>query len=236
MKFITEEDLRDTYRKEPFTTYEIEPGTRLTPGARQFLADRGIIMIDDEQWVKSYTVTSSDDPIQPETEKTVKAVCQTTTDWRKKKFFCKLRSTEVLFLSAEQELLQKDILMAQSIVNMGKEFAAIRAFAEGGSFTENVCCQACTGIKEQDFCCDLGDCFEINEFHMQLEKSKEILSLHTLRCALREIEPAAMEAYEGNEEEMNLCCEIIAKVNKLINVLSQMICMAVGGKECQRRD
>ena len=46
MKFITEDELRFLYRKEPFTTYEPEPGTRLTPGARQFLLDRGIDMYD----------------------------------------------------------------------------------------------------------------------------------------------------------------------------------------------
>ena len=42
MKFITEQDLRSRYRAEPFTSYTPEPGTRLTPGARQFLTDRGI--------------------------------------------------------------------------------------------------------------------------------------------------------------------------------------------------
>lgn len=46
MKFITEAELRDTYRIHPFTTYEVEPGTRLTPGARQFLSDRGIHSYD----------------------------------------------------------------------------------------------------------------------------------------------------------------------------------------------
>ena len=40
MKFITEQDLRSRYRAEPFTSYTPEPGTRLTPGARQFLTDR----------------------------------------------------------------------------------------------------------------------------------------------------------------------------------------------------
>ena len=47
MKFITEEDLRDLYRKEPFTAYALEPESRLTPGARQFLSDRGINMQSD---------------------------------------------------------------------------------------------------------------------------------------------------------------------------------------------
>ena len=49
MKFITEDELRYLYRKEPFTTYKPEPGTRLTPGGRQFLLDRGIDMYDEQK-------------------------------------------------------------------------------------------------------------------------------------------------------------------------------------------
>ena len=46
MKFITEEDLRDLYKKQPFTDYDLKEGERLTPGARQFLVDRGVDMYD----------------------------------------------------------------------------------------------------------------------------------------------------------------------------------------------
>ncbi|MDR0884948.1 MAG: hypothetical protein LBN22_01050 [Clostridiales Family XIII bacterium] len=42
MKFITEDDLRDKYKKEPLSVYVPPDGTKLTPGARQFLIDRGI--------------------------------------------------------------------------------------------------------------------------------------------------------------------------------------------------
>ena len=44
MRFITEDELRTCYKKEPFTSYQLEDGTKLTPGARQFLQDRGILM------------------------------------------------------------------------------------------------------------------------------------------------------------------------------------------------
>ena len=52
MKFITEEDLRDLYKKQPFTDYDLPQGQRLTPGARQFLVDRGIKMYADEPFGK----------------------------------------------------------------------------------------------------------------------------------------------------------------------------------------
>ena len=30
--------------------------------------------------------------------------------------------------------------------------------------------------------------------------------------------------------------QLAAKLNQIVNVLSQMICKAMGGKECQRKD
>ncbi|MGI6206307.1 MAG: hypothetical protein ACOYJI_06780 [Anaerovoracaceae bacterium] len=67
MKFITESELRDIYRIHPFTTYEAEPGSRLTPGARQFLADRGIKSFDDaarNNGVKGHYYNDSDDELK----------------------------------------------------------------------------------------------------------------------------------------------------------------------------
>ncbi|MFV0518556.1 MAG: hypothetical protein ACK5MV_14285 [Aminipila sp.] len=236
MKFITEEDLRDLYKREPFTTYEMEPGTRLTPGARQFLADRGINMFDDEPFVKKYVVTTSEDSVKAKpTQQKNESAKPKQMDWRQKKLHCKMKSMEALFLSTGQELLSRDVFLAQNVIDLGKQFANVRAFAEGKGLGELVCCQECSGMNGENFCKDIDDCFEITEFHMQLEKGKEILNLHKLRCALREVEPVVMEVYEGNENESKLCEEIIGKVNRIVNALSQMICAAVGGKECQRK-
>ena len=47
MKFITEYDLRARFNEQPFTDYIIEKNTRLTPGARQFLSDRRITLLED---------------------------------------------------------------------------------------------------------------------------------------------------------------------------------------------
>ena len=39
MRFITEYDLRNEYKKSPFKVYTINKNCRLTPGAKQFLTD-----------------------------------------------------------------------------------------------------------------------------------------------------------------------------------------------------
>lgn len=92
MKFITEDDLRDIYRKEPFTDYEIESGTKITPGARQFLADRQIHIIDGGRGSK----TQKDGSIK---EKPLKQKEQ-----KKKRLCGRITSVEALLRCALHEL------------------------------------------------------------------------------------------------------------------------------------
>ncbi len=43
MRFITENELRDLYRQEHFTSFTLQTNERLTPGGRQYLLDHGWI-------------------------------------------------------------------------------------------------------------------------------------------------------------------------------------------------
>jgi ethanolamine utilization cobalamin adenosyltransferase len=224
MKFITEEDLRDLYRKEPFTTYEIETGARLTPGARQYLADRGINMFDNGPCTNNNTVNV----------KLQSASLEKKNNLQKKKLHCRIKSMEALFLLTGEELLSGDAALAQSVINLGKQFSNIKNALAGKDSAENLCCKECTGIKDVNFSDNLEDCFEITEVHMQLKKGRDIMILHRLRCTLREIEPEVLELYEGSKDENELCKDIIGKVNQIVNTLSQMICSVVGGKTCQK--
>ena len=229
MKFITEDELRYLYRKEPFTTYEPEPGTRLTPGARQFLLDRGVDMYDEQ---KSGPIIR---------DSLTKEICCPSAnpnhngggDAAKQK--TKFASVEAMFLVTEETLLQSDVLMAQNLTRLSKQFSDIRHMVEGKGSAMNLPCKECSGINCENFSEDMEDCCEITDFHVQLEKGKEILALHRLRCVLREIEPVMLQAFEGNDAAIGPCMDAIGKVNQIINTISQMICAAVGGKECQRR-
>ncbi|MCB2290770.1 ethanolamine utilization protein [Clostridium sp. CS001] len=221
MKFITENDLRDLNRKEPFTTYEIEPGARLTPGARQFLSDHRINMLDNGSAAKESTVNK-----EPAAE-----LLGRKNNWKKKKLQSKMKSTEALFLISAEELLSGDVSLAQSLINLDKQFSLIRNYIDDKGLVENLSLEECAGINAENFSEDLDDCFEITEAHMQLKQGRKIIILHRLRCDLREIEPIVLELYEGSDEQ--LCTEVIGKVNQIINTLSQMICSVLGGKECQ---
>lgn len=249
MKFITEDELRYLYRKEPFTTYEPEPGTRLTPGARQFLLDRGIDMYDEvkaspiirESLTQEICCPSANPNHNGGGQKAEHTAAggdgkaPKKCNWRTKMVRTKLCSVEAVFLKTEQVLLEHDVLMAQNLTRLSKQFSDVRHMVEGKGNAAPLPCKECSGMNCENFTEDLEDCFEITDFHVQLEKGKEILALHQLRCALREIEPVMLQAFEGNDAAIGPCMDAIGKINQIINAVSQMICGAIGGKECQRK-
>lgn len=225
MKFITEADLRKLYKLEPFTAYHLEQDVRLTPGARQFLMDHRVLIGDN-----------SGNKIKTENKKEVAKITNSKNKWKDLKLYSKMQSIEALFLLTEEELLQRNVGLAQSVINLRKQFHCIKNVVKSRDYgsVENLCCHECTGIKKDNFSDTLEDCFEVTEFHMQLKKGKEIIILHKLRCALRELEPVMFELYESDDEN-TLCKFIISKVNQIINSLSQLICSAFGGEKCQKQ-
>lgn len=226
MKFITEDDLRDLYKKEPFTEYVPGPGIKLTPGARQFLADRQIFLPDDDPVILAKNAAKAKAEATPkETGKTV--LCG-------KRLTSRLKTVEALFLAIAEDLLGRDVLLTQKLISLKKTFTEIINSLDGGKASDPLICENCTGICEENFSQDIGDCFEITEFHIQLAKGKEIISLHRLRCALREIEFDIQESFEGSAGNAQ-CGDVIGKVNQIVNTLSQLICYAAGGEKCQRK-
>lgn len=222
MKFITEEDLRDLYRKQPFTDYDLQPGERLTPGARQFLVDRGINMYDEnDPFINPGAKTA-----EPETKPD-----KAPADSRKKKKFCsRMKSLQALFLLTAEELLKRDICMSQQLTGLYRQFSCLGTAAEGTCEAADLCCKPCSGINGENFSQSLGECFAITEFHMQMEKGREMLLLARLRSQLEELD-ADLADFISDEAMQE---QVSGKLNQIINTLSQMICGALGGKECQR--
>jgi len=224
MKFITEEYLRDLYRKEPFNTYKLQQGQRLTPGAAQYLSDKRITMDNDaSKKDKNVSQDNKTETIKPEGNSNINL----------KKLCCKLKSMEAVFLVTSSEILREDIILAQNIINLGRKISNIRNVVEGKGALESIYCKECTGMNSLNFITELDDCFEITEFHMQLEKSSAILKMHTLRCALRELQFEIIDTYKNDDD--GLKNRIMENTNSIINSLSQLICSAVGGKECQKK-
>jgi len=226
MKFITEEYLRDIYRKQPFDTYTLQQGQRLTPGAVQYLSDKKIELIDDAS--KANKKVSKND--QPE------VIEQKGNDNLnlKKKLCCKLRSVEAKFLVTSSEILEEDIILAQNITNLGRKISKIRNAIDGKGTIETIEKSDRNNENLLTSIVEIEEYFEITEFHMQLKNSSTILKMHTLRCNLVELQFEILETYENEEESLKI--SITNSVNLVINSLSQLIESAVGGKECQIRN
>lgn len=233
MKFITEMDLREQYKAEPFTAFKTGQGERLTPEARQFLLDRGVNLAEGSNETGKGCRTQAEEG--SEAGEGIQTACK-KKDWRMMKLCCKMRNAASLFLLSGKQLLNYDVLLAQKVTGLGKQFREIQKLLnhEGQMQIERLTCTECTGIKACDFSESIGDCFEVTEFHMQLEKGMEIAVLHHLRSTLHEIEPAVLEAFENRADKDWLCEMIIGNVNQIINSLCLMICLSVGGKTCQR--
>jgi ethanolamine utilization cobalamin adenosyltransferase len=229
IRFITEEYLRDLYRKEPFNTYKLQQGQRVTPGAAQYLSDKRIKMITDDSKEKISNQVKAEKQVEP-----IKQDEKSNLNLNlKKKLCCKLKSIEATFLVTSSEILKEDILLAQNIISLGRKISNIRNVVEGKGTLESVYCKECTGMNLLNFTTELEDCFEITEFHMQLDKSSAILKTHLLRCALRELHFEIIDAYENDDDDLR--GRISNNINSIINSLSQLICSAVGGKQCQRK-
>lgn len=222
MKFITEEDLRELFKKEPFTSYEIKAGQRLTPGGRQFLLDRGVKICEHTTNIKA----------EKKADNKADKPKETISSLKKKILDSKLKSMEAMFLASAREVLSTDPFLAQSVIKLSKTFSDSKRLKENSS--EKLWCKDCTGIKIDNFSDNLDDCFEITEFHIQLEIGREIIILHKLRCALRELGFFMLE-HETNHSE-NGDVNITEVVNQSINTLSQMICSIMGGKKCQKEN
>lgn len=219
MKFITEIELRNMFRIKPFTSYMVEHGSRLTPEARQFLTDRQIAV----------TFETEQSPPNPERQ-------EEKPDLQRRKLRCQMQSMSALFLLTGQELLERDVLLAQKVLELSRLFLTLQKGERGGRSAAGLSFRGCTGISADALFEDAGDCFEVTEFHMQLEKGREIALLHRLRSALREFGIAVLEAAE--------CCpqkkpeeDIISEINYMINALSSLICQSTeGGRTCQRQN
>lgn len=224
MKFITEEDLRELYKHAPFTTYELEPGARLTPGARQYLVDKGMLSDFDEPFKKSFQKST------PAAEAPMKK----RGDARLQLMIGKLKTIESRFFITEKELLPLDVCTVEILFQLRKQLAKLRMSCKDGSLVEDLSCHECTGMNKLNFS-ELGDdCFEITEFHVQLEKGHTITQLQLLRCELQEFVLECRVLIEEEAIEKTVLEQLIGKVNQVVNSLSQLLCSAYGGKKCQR--
>lgn len=224
MKFITENDLRALYKIQPFTTYEEKEGERLTPAARQFLIDRGINMYGETGMKEKKQTT-------PEKVQEPSAATAAAPSLEKRWLKLRLERERLHFLRAEKTLLASDVPLAQELTALGRQLSLLSLYTFDNYEVADLFCTSCKGISEDNFSLALGDCVEVNEFCMQLEKAEALLQLAERRNDLRLL---VLEIDE-HVQDAKVKEKVTAKIHQIINRLSQMICQMMGGQACQTK-
>ncbi|MEG0297381.1 MAG: hypothetical protein RR620_11735 [Clostridium sp.] len=205
LKFITEDYLKDLYRKGSFESYNLNSDERLTPGGRQYLLDKGIK-------INSNLPTDSNKSFKKEEVKE-----NIKDNIKDKKLICEFKSLEVLFLKAASEILNNDLKLAQKVVDLGRYLKGAREFVEKKCELET--------INPKN--CDVNFCeFEVTDIYMNLKNSKEIFNLYFLHCKLEEFKyEITLEYKEESYSE-----EILKNIIQIGNILSGMIKEEVGAR------
>lgn len=148
----------------------------------------------------------------------------------KEEFLAAYKVQKMSFLLTIREMMMDDICLSQQLTGLFRQFDALESSAEGKCDVPDLICNGCTGINEANFSDNLGDCFAITEFHMQMQQGKNLLLLAKLRSELQKFVLEETQLLG----DPKLCKEFAGKMNQIINTLSQMICLKMGGSECQR--
>ena len=208
MLFITEADLRDQFKLQPITKFKLPPDTKLTPGARQFLLDRGVDLYDEDQNNDSFK--SKRQKVQNKEDKGLKISSRLSSK-------IKLLHSETLLCATN--FIGGDINIIQDISKVSRFVLGILKYIECGIMTED------------NFSRELSECLEINDFYIQVENGKDIITLHRLRMLYvnfyEELEDYQFESEDVKTKLKEYLCQTI-------NTLSRLIYTIHGSKQCQR--
>ncbi|MBP2643124.1 MAG: hypothetical protein H6Q67_1011 [Firmicutes bacterium] len=223
MKFITEMELRDLYKTEPFTTFVLEQDTKITPGARQFLVDRRVTLALAQSGVGNKASTN-ESKREPELGK-----------WCTLRLRGKMDYIESLFFLIAAELLScGDAVQAEEVMALGTCFRNVRNAEREQSAPGKIQFWGWTEEEIKERASNLETFIDLSEFHVGVKNGKEIALLNHLRASLREIEPAIMETYWDEEKQVCLRQDLVETVNLMVNILCIMAWKYWGEQRCKR--
>lgn len=233
MIYITEQNLRDLYGKQAFESFTLVEGERLTPGAKQFLADRQISIVDPTDVKPSKTAMIQIDGTEEyaSEEKPEEAVQSDTSlqhgtaaadhavgGEKLKSHFCALQS---LYLKQATEIYAKNQILANEIFDMECSLCSIVSGSEKNILVPGVC----SGMNTEELKSPQRECFHMTRAILLADHGTEAAVLHYLRSE-------TYRFYCDNAEELTQTQKV--HIAYLINLFSQMIHKTIGGTLCQR--
>ena len=236
MIYITEQNLRDLYCKQAFESFTLAEGERLTPGGRQFLADRQIAVIDprDIKPLKTasisamaqapkmdfMTIPKAEPPaaktdVAPAASPVIPAVADRET---MNAGFCALQS---LYMKEAAAMYSKNQILANEIFDMEASLESIKTGAADNILVPGVC----GGMNEQQLKCPQTECFHMTRAILLANHGTEAAVLHYLRSETFRFYCEYAQTLQDKQK---------VQISYLINLFSQMIHKTIGGSLCQK--
>jgi ethanolamine utilization cobalamin adenosyltransferase len=220
MKFITEMELRDLYKAEPFTAYVLEPNIKITPEARQFLVDRGVKLIQRKDG--------------KDANQSKEKSAQGKGSLSVRRLRTRMDSLEAQFLWVGADLLSGgETVLAEEVLALKKCFRSIKNSEREQTVPDHIPFWDESDAIIKSFATHSAQSIEINDSHVRLKQGKAITQLNCLRASLYEIEAAILETYWNEKQQTCSREDLVEKVNYLNNVLCIMIWKSLGGTPCK---
>lgn len=220
MKFITEIELRELYKTEPFATYVLEPDIKITPGARQFLVDRRVSVVQ-AQCSDGKNVKANE--AQP---------AQRREHWCTLRLHRRMDCIESLFLLIAAELLRSgDTVLSEQVMALGKCFQNVQNAEREQTALDKIQFLGWSEEEIKNRSEHLGKYVGISEFHVGLKNGKEIALLNYLRTSLREVEPTILETYWNEEKQICSRQDLIDMINLISTILYILMRNCLGGQK-----
>ena len=220
MRFITEMELRDLYKTEPFATYVLEPDTKITPGARQFLVDRRVTLVQ---------ARCSDGEKAPSHQP---HPAQEKENWRLLRLRGKMDCIQSLFLLGAAEILQAgNAVLSEEVMALGRCFRNLRKAEQEQMALDSIQCWGWTEAEIKKQLENAEKSMDISEMPLGLENNKEFALLNHLRASHQEVEPGLLENYWDEEKQVCSRQDLIDRVRLIINLLCMMMRKCIGGKK-----
>ncbi|RYD04924.1 hypothetical protein N752_12110 [Desulforamulus aquiferis] len=110
-------ELREIYKTNPFVTYVLAPDTKITPGARQFLVDRRVALVQAEPQLDEVVEAKPDQSSQLEQQES----------WSTLRLRGSMDRIEATFFLTALELLHYgDAVLSEEVMALGRYFRNVR--------------------------------------------------------------------------------------------------------------
>lgn len=222
LRIVTEIELRDLYKIQPFQDYMLEEGIRLTPAAQQFISDRRINLMRAGAQKRG--------GLKPEDQTHIKGDSLVRKNHSTIKFRGKIDSTEAEFLLAitemderkQRELAEELRIIARYLRKVQKAEATTEELSFIDFYGWNP-----DEVREKSHQPEKH--FGVKHFFPKAEHGREMAVLNRLRTQLRELELSAIDALWNETAGCADRGDIILSLNRLSSILYIMMCRLMGG-------